>query len=167
MDCSSQCRSDLFLDDFIHAQRFSFLNYNSLFNPGFTGDDGTMKSMTLGHGDRRLTLVPKSNSYFYSQVSCHEDLSRFEGFGFTVKMPAGATFAMEFQSAANSTLNCQQTNLVSSYISLSELGFVSTGSEMTIRIPFKILNVNPSAMYHVLFSGFTVLDVPVCIVDVV
>jgi hypothetical protein len=162
LECSTQCLRDLFLDDFINGQRYSFLNYNALFNPGFTGDDGTMETVTINNGARQLTLVPKANSYFYSQVSCHQDLSDFEGFGFTAIMPPNATFTIEFQSSTNSTLGCQKSNLVSTYIKIAELGYVSNGTMLTIRIPFnRISNFNPAAVNHILFSGFTIQNAPV------
>ncbi|KAF2421204.1 polysaccharide deacetylase [Tothia fuscella] len=137
---------NLLIDDWVSQSRLTFLYYNAMLQP--SSDDMTMGSIVVS--DNRVTLTPKSNSYFYSQVGCVNAKDAYGGISLRIKAPAGTSFTVQISSASEcggvNTANVDQTT--------SQLGWQFNGQEQLYNIPLsKYGKLDISKITTILFSG--------------
>ncbi|KAF8472085.1 hypothetical protein BDZ91DRAFT_717168 [Kalaharituber pfeilii] len=136
------CSSNLLVDDFAAFSQ----NLNSLGE--WTSDDGTMTSISASSG--KLTFTPKSDSYFYSPLSCIQASTEgYSAITFPFKAPAGGTFSLEIQTSSG---GCGATAYQSHYVAVS--GF-SSGQTQTVTIPLtNFTGANLAAVKALVWGGF-------------
>ncbi|KAF2023372.1 glycoside hydrolase/deacetylase [Setomelanomma holmii] len=143
--------SPLLIDDWISQSRLTFLFYNAMNYP--TSDDGSATSLTVGKPSaNRLEIVPKSDTYFYSQLPCVNAKNKYGGISLRIKAPKGATISVELDSSAS----CDPGAAVAETHTAAELGWTFDGTEKLYLIPFsKYPTLNTEKLVTILFSGFS------------
>jgi peptidoglycan/xylan/chitin deacetylase (PgdA/CDA1 family) len=144
---SAQC-SNLLIDDWESQSRLTFLFYNSMLQP--SSDDGTMESIVVH--DHRVTITPKDDNYFYSQVGCVNARNIYGGAALRIRAPPGTTFTVQLSSTSQcggaSNANVDQTT--------NELGWNFDGTEKLYTLPFdKYRGLDTSKLTQILFSGIS------------
>lgn len=151
---TTACTAPLLVDDWISQSRLTFLFYNALLEP--TSDDGTMTSITVSPTTNRVTLTPKANAYFYSNLGCLAAGTRYGGISLRIKAAKGTTFSIEFQSSAS----CDSNNFQSYTRTTTQLGWTFDGTEKLYSIPlasFSGLDTNHilSILFHSISGPLT------------
>jgi peptidoglycan/xylan/chitin deacetylase (PgdA/CDA1 family) len=129
----------------------TFLFYNAMNYP--TSDDSSATSLTVGKPSaNRLEIVPKSNTYFYSQLPCVNAKNKYTGISLRIKAPKGATLSVELDSSNS----CDPGVAVAETHTNTELGWTFDGTEKLYLIPFsKYPTLNTEKLVTILFSGFS------------
>ncbi|KAI1437938.1 hypothetical protein GGR50DRAFT_569238 [Xylaria sp. CBS 124048] len=117
------------IDDWVSQSRLTFLFYNAMLKP--TSDDGSMKSVVVANN--RVTLTPKTSSYFYSQVGCF-DAQDYGGISLRIKAAAGTSFSVQLSSSKDGS--CDGSSTTDVVLTTQSLGWTFNGNEKLYSIPF-------------------------------
>ena len=161
-DAPAPTQKDLIVDDFLDSQRLSFLGYNALLPPQASSHDGSMTSVTVSA--QQLILVPKSNSYFYSNLGAINGISRgYQGIAFKLLMPVDSQLSLSksfknihpivLQTGAQDG-SCTKTTDVT--VDLVQSIKVQRGLRSLVKVPLSAFRgANLRSLCSILFSGFT------------
>jgi len=114
-----------------------------------SSDDGTMTSVVVSNN--RVTLTPKTNSYFYSSFGCLSATNKYGGISLRIKAAAGTTFNIQMQSSAT----CSPDVFNGFDRTTTQLGWTFDGTEKLYNIPFSsFTGLDTSKLVTILFIGF-------------
>jgi peptidoglycan/xylan/chitin deacetylase (PgdA/CDA1 family) len=142
-----QC-SNLLIDDWESQSRLTFLYYNAMLQP--SSDDATMQSIVVNN--HHVTITPKDDNYFYSQVGCVNARNTYGGISLRIRARRGTTFTVQLSS----TTQCGGANTADVDQTTSQLGWEFDGTEKLYVIPFdKYPRLDTSKITTILFSGLS------------
>ncbi|KAK0714805.1 carbohydrate esterase family 4 protein [Lasiosphaeris hirsuta] len=141
---AAACTADLLIDNFVKwTAGTNNLDWQN-------GDDGSMTSIAASAG--QVVFTPKdASSYFYESFPCVQaQSSGYTGINFSIQGPAGASVALELQTASTCDAS---SNYTSSYNIVSDL----TGQRQVISLPLLGFDNNPNydAIVGLVWSVFS------------
>lgn len=141
------CSSNLVIDDY---SKYS-TNTNSL--GSWTSDDGSCPGLQADAANKKVTLTPNANCYFYTTFPApclKASTDGYNGLSFSVKAPAaGSSMVVEIQTSTT----CSASEAAKSYyFSVSAL----TGNTQTVTIPFtQWTGANAASVKAFVFGSFS------------
>jgi peptidoglycan/xylan/chitin deacetylase (PgdA/CDA1 family) len=115
-----------------------------------SSDDGTMESIMVH--DHRVTITPKNDNYFYSQVGCFNARDSYGGISLRIRAPPGTTFTVQLSSASA----CGGANDANVDQTTSQLGWDFDGTERLYMVPISnYRGLDTSKITQILFSGLS------------
>jgi peptidoglycan/xylan/chitin deacetylase (PgdA/CDA1 family) len=115
-----------------------------------SSDDATMKSIVVNN--HHVTITPKDDNYFYSQVGCVNARNTYGGISLRIRAPRGTSFTVQLSS----TSQCGGENKVNVDQTTSQLGWQFDGTEKLYVVPFdKYRGLDTSKITTILFSGLS------------